>query len=116
MFCAALLSYGGVAGSRHLPRLRRIECSLALYDVPWVPMYLGVIFILHPMQGFVATGGAIVLFVLTLLNELITSPLTKEANSAAINSQRRADSIARNAEAIDSMGMMPAVMRRWQES
>ena len=92
------------------------SAALALYDVPWVPVFLGVIFILHPMQGFVATGGAIVLFVLTLLNELITSPLTKEANTAAINSQRRADSIARNAEAIDSMGMMPAVMRRWQES
>jgi ATP-binding cassette, subfamily C, type I secretion system permease/ATPase len=90
--------------------------ALALYDVPWVPVFLGVIFILHPMLGFVATGGAIVLFVLTLLNELITSRLTKEASTAAINSQRRADSIARNAEVIDSMGMMPAVMRRWQES
>jgi ABC-type protease/lipase transport system fused ATPase/permease subunit len=89
---------------------------LALYDVPWVPVFLGVIFILHPILGFVATGGAIVLFVLTLLNELITSRPTKEANTAAINSQRRADSIARNAEVIDSMGMMPAVMRRWQES
>jgi len=92
------------------------SAALALYDVPWVPVFLGVIFILHPMLGFVAAGGAIVLFVLTLLNELITSRLTKEANTAAINSQRRADSIARNAEVIDSMGMMPAVMRRWQES
>jgi PrtD family type I secretion system ABC transporter len=90
--------------------------ALALYDVPWVPVFLGVIFILHPMLGFVATGGAIVLFVITLLNELITSRLTKEASTAAINSQRRADSIARNAEVIDSMGMMPAVMRRWEDS
>ena len=89
---------------------------LALYDIPWVPAFLGVIFVLHPMLGMVATGGAIVLFVLTLLNELITSRPTKEANTAAINSQRRADSIARNAEVIDSMGMMPALMRRWQES
>ena len=62
--------------------------ALALYDVPWVPVFLGVIFILHPMLGFVATGGAIVLFVITLLNELITSRLTKEASTAAINSQR----------------------------
>ncbi len=89
--------------------------ALALYDVPWVPVFLGVIFLLHPMLGFVATGGAIILFVLTLLNELTTSRLTKEASTAAINSQRRADSIARNAEVIDSMGMLPAVMRRWQE-
>jgi PrtD family type I secretion system ABC transporter len=90
--------------------------ALALYDVPWVPVFLGVIFLLHPILGLVATGGAIVLFVLTLLNELTTSRLTKQANIAGINSQRRADSIARNAEVIDSMGMLPAVMRRWQES
>jgi PrtD family type I secretion system ABC transporter len=92
------------------------SAALALYDVPWVPVFLGFIFILHPMLGLVASAGAIVLFALTLLNELITSQLTKEANTAAINSQRRADSIARNAEVIDSMGMMPAVMSRWQES
>jgi ABC-type protease/lipase transport system fused ATPase/permease subunit len=68
--------------------------ALALYDVPWVPVFLGVIFLLHPILGLVATGGAIVLFVLTLLNELTTSRLTKEASIAGINSQRRADSIA----------------------
>jgi PrtD family type I secretion system ABC transporter len=83
--------------------------------VPWVPVFLGVIFLLHPMLGFVALAGAIILFVLTLLNELTTSRLTREASIAATNSQRRADSIARNAEAIDSMGMLPAVMHRWQD-
>lgn len=90
--------------------------SLVLYDVPWVLVYLIVIFVLHPALGFIATGGATVLFIITLLNELTTSGLMKEANVAALNSQRRADSIARNAEVIDSMGMLPAVMRRWQEA
>ncbi|MDI4232876.1 type I secretion system permease/ATPase [Bradyrhizobium sp. Arg237L] len=88
---------------------------LALYDLPWVLVFLAVIFALHPVLGCIATAGAIVLFILTLLNELTTSRLMKEANVAAANSQRRADSIARNAEVIDSMGMLPAVMRRWQE-
>jgi PrtD family type I secretion system ABC transporter len=90
--------------------------SLALYDVPWVAIYLAVIFVLHPVLGCIATGGAIVLFILALLNVLTTSRLMKEANVAAINSQRRADSLARNAEVIDSMGMLPAVMRCWQET
>jgi PrtD family type I secretion system ABC transporter len=89
---------------------------LALYDLPWVLIFLAVIFALHPVLGCIATSGAIVLFILTLLNELITSRLMKEANVAAANSQRCADSIARNAEVIDSMGMLPAVMRRWQEA
>ncbi|MCA1454226.1 type I secretion system permease/ATPase [Bradyrhizobium sp. BRP22] len=89
---------------------------LALYDLPWVVIFLAVIFALHPVLGCIATAGAIVLFILTLLNELTTSRLMEEANVAAANSQRRADSIARNAEVIDSMGMLPAVMRRWQEA
>lgn len=90
--------------------------ALALYDVPWVPAFLGVICLLHPMLGLVAAGGAIILFALTLLNELLTSRLTKEAGIASINAQRRADSIARNAEVIDSMGMLPALMDHWQEA
>lgn len=89
--------------------------TLALYDVPWVPIYLAVIFMLHPVMGWIALGGAVLLFLLTLANEFITSGLMKEANTAAMRSQRRADAIARNAEVIDSMGMGPAVMARWKE-
>lgn len=90
--------------------------ALALYDVPWVPIYIAVIFALHPMMGWIALGGALILFGLTLLSELSTSKLLKEANTAAMASQRRADSIARNAEVIDSMGMLPAVIGHWRQS
>lgn len=88
---------------------------LALYDVPWVPIYLAVIFALHPVMGWVALAGAALLFALTLANEFITSNLLREANTAGMASQRRADAIGRNAEVIDSMGMLPAVMTRWRE-
>ena len=88
--------------------------ALALYDVPWVPAYLFVIFLLHPTLGWVALAGAALLLALTILNEVATSKLLREANTAAMGSQRRAESIVRNAEVIDSMGMLPAVMARWQ--
>jgi PrtD family type I secretion system ABC transporter len=90
--------------------------ALALYDVPWVPIYLLVIFALHPVMGWIALAGAVVLFGLTLLNEVTTGSLLRQANTAAMASQRRADSIVRNAEVIDSMGMMPAVMGSWRDS
>ncbi len=90
--------------------------ALSLYDVPWVPIYLGFIFMLHPIMGFIALGGAVILFGLTLTSELSTSKLLREANTAAMNSQRRAESITRNAEVIDSMGMLPAVIGQWRES
>jgi ATP-binding cassette subfamily C protein/ATP-binding cassette subfamily C protein EexD len=90
--------------------------ALSLYDVPWVPIYLGFIFMLHWVMGLIALGGAVILFSLTLISELSTSKLLKEANTAAMASQRRADSISRNAEVIDSMGMLPSVIGRWRES
>ncbi|ONG47373.1 type I secretion protein ATPase [Pseudoroseomonas deserti] len=88
--------------------------ALAVYDVPWVPIYLAAIFLLHPVMGLIALGGAVLLFILTLLNEVTTSNLLKKANTAAMAGQRRVDALSRNAEVIDSMGMMPAVMRRWR--
>ncbi|WP_431285353.1 type I secretion system permease/ATPase [Humitalea sp. 24SJ18S-53] len=90
--------------------------ALALYDVPWVPVYLAVIFLLHPVMGWIALAGAALLFALTMVNEMVTSHLLRQANTAGIASQRRADAIGRNAEVIDSMGMGPAVMRRWREA
>jgi PrtD family type I secretion system ABC transporter len=90
--------------------------ALSLYDVPWVPIYLGFIFMLHPVMGFIALAGAVILFGLTLTSELSTSKLLREANTAAMNTQRRAESITRNAEVIDSMGMLPAVIGQWRES
>ena len=89
--------------------------ALALYDVPWVPIYLAAIFLLHPVMGWVALAGAVLLFLLTLLSEATTSPLLKKANIANLASHRRAEAVARNAEVIDSMGMAPAVLQRWRE-
>src|SRR5919107_3406140 len=88
--------------------------ALSLYDVPWVPIYLAFIFLLHPIMGCIALGGAVMLFSLTLVSELSTSKLLKAANTAAMVSQRRAESISRNAEVIDSMGMLPAVIGQWR--
>jgi ATP-binding cassette subfamily C protein/ATP-binding cassette subfamily C protein EexD len=90
--------------------------ALSLYDVPWVPIYIAVIFALHPTMGWIALGGALLLFGLTLTSEFSTSKRLREANNAGMASQRRADAISRNAEVIDSMGMLPAVIGRWRES
>jgi ATP-binding cassette subfamily C protein/ATP-binding cassette subfamily C protein EexD len=89
--------------------------ALTVFDVPWVPVFLAVIFLLHPALGAIATGGAVLLFLLTLANEWATGALVREASTGAMASQRRAESMVRNAEVIDSMGMGPAVLQRWRE-
>ena len=87
---------------------------LALFDLPWVPIYIALVFLLHPMLGWLALGGALILFALTITNEAVTSKALQTAGIAAMQGHRRAEAIARNAEVIDSMGMMPAVLRRWR--
>jgi PrtD family type I secretion system ABC transporter len=84
-----------------------------LFDVPWVPVYLAVIFLLHPWLGWVASAGAAVLFLLTLLTDRLTAPLLREANQNAAAAQRHADAMLRNADAIDAMGMRAPVIRLW---
>lgn len=90
--------------------------ALAVYDVPWVPIYLAVIFLLHPWLGWMALAGAMLLFVLTLATEWLTAPLLREAGARQIASQRRAEATARNAEVIDSMGMARPLLALWQAS
>ncbi|MFC7736006.1 type I secretion system permease/ATPase [Roseomonas sp. GCM10028921] len=88
--------------------------ALTLYDVPWVPVYLFVIYLLHPILFLIAAGGAVILFGLALATELATAGPLREANVAAMGSHKRAEAIARNAEAADAMGMVPALLRLWQ--
>jgi ATP-binding cassette subfamily C protein/ATP-binding cassette subfamily C protein EexD len=89
--------------------------SLTIFDVPWVPIFLAVIFLLHPSLGVIALSGAVILFGLTLANEWATGALLRQASTGAMASQRRAESMVRNAEVIDSMGMGQAVLQRWRE-
>jgi PrtD family type I secretion system ABC transporter len=85
----------------------------AIFDAPWVPIYLLVIFFLHPLLGILSTVGAVILFVLALLNETQTRAPLAEANMQAIQTQQHIDTTMRNAEAIQAMGMMPNIVKAW---
>ena len=87
---------------------------LALFDLPWVPVYLAMIFLLHPLMGWIALAGAAFLLALALANEALTSRALHQSGLAALQGQRRAEAVARNAEVIDSMGMLPALTARWR--
>ena len=87
---------------------------LALFDAPWAPIYLAVLFLLHPLLGLVATGGALVLFTIALLNELTTrGPLGNAAKLQDKAGVYAADG-QRNAEVLGSMGMLGGLRERWQ--
>ena len=85
-----------------------------ILDAPWAPIFLAVIFLLHPLLGLIATAGAITLFALAVLNEVATRKPLQQAGAAMRASQYQADASVRNADVIEAMGMMPNLVQRWR--
>ena len=76
----------------------------ALFDAPWVPIYLGVILLLHPLLFLVAAVGAALLFAIALVNELRTRKPQTEANEQYAWASAIASAGCRNAEVVGAMG------------
>jgi len=85
----------------------------ALFDAPWAPFYLGLIYFIHPVLGLVATVGALVVVGLSGLQEILVRRSMKEANIINIKNFRFIDSFMRNAEVINGMGMISAIRDRF---
>lgn len=88
---------------------------LSFFDAPWVPLFLGLCFILHPWLGMVATAGAIVIFTLALLNEFMTRRYLQKANEAAAHANKFSNTTLMNAEVIRAMGMEKRLLNRWMK-
>ena len=102
-----------LADAAHLRRYLTGPGLLALFDVPWAPVYLGVIFLLDAWLGVFALGSAIALLALAWINERMTSPVLAEAAQASAAAAAEGTSAARHFEAVVAMGMLPALERRW---
>ena len=87
----------------------------AIMDAPWTPLYLGLIYVLHPWLGHLALVGAIILFLLALLGESLTRKLQSESTSASGEAYRFTDICARQQSAIYAMGMAESLKAKWRE-
>ena len=85
----------------------------AFFDAPWFPIYLAVIFLFEPSLGVFALIGTIILIVLAFVNEKVSKKPLDEASAISIASGNLATNNLRNAEVIESMGMLPNLMQRW---
>ena len=86
---------------------------VTFFDAPWLPFFLLVIFLFHPVLGIVACAGAIVMLLLAFLNEQLTRKPLEGAQAQARRAARFIDANVRNAEVVSALGMLPAVSRRW---
>ncbi|MBN9586429.1 MAG: type I secretion protein [Afipia sp. 62-7] len=109
----------GLQPLRDLDNIRAFLSGMgpgALFDLPWLPLYLAICFAFHPLIGVTALVGAIVLIVLTILTEYLTGDPMKRATSLASRRQDLALTSRRNAEVLMAMGMAGRVGQRWEDS
>ena len=87
----------------------------AFFDAPWAPIYIAVLFLLHPWLGVMALGFAAVQSVLAWWGSQATKPALARASKSQLEVSGYLQSKFRNAEVIESMGMLKHLYRRWAE-
>lgn len=87
---------------------------LALFDAPWLPVYLLILWFMHPLLFWVAAVGTLLMVSLTIINELTTRQPMEEANTLSRQAAGIVSSGVRNAESLLAMGMQQALISRWR--
>lgn len=87
---------------------------LAFFDAPWIPIYVGLMFLFHPAFGAVAVISILLLAGLAWWNEVATRTDLAEANRESLDATQLVQRNLRNAEVVEAMGMLLRVQARWQ--
>ncbi|MDH3742548.1 MAG: type I secretion system permease/ATPase, partial [Hyphomicrobiales bacterium] len=101
---------------RDLDQLRQFLSGpgpLAIFDVPWMPIYIAIIFLFHPLLGWLAVAGAIILMVLTLLNEIVSRQPLAQAGQVGLRRAGLVEASRRNSEVLSAMGMLANIRALW---
>ncbi len=107
------------AAQRDLEAVQRFLASpvlVALFDLPWTPLFLAAIFVFHPWLGLLAVAGGAVLVGVTLLNQRALALPLAQANAATLQAERLAETLKAEAETVQALGMGRAAFARWQKA
>lgn len=106
----------GLQAVRDLDQVRAVVSGpgpVAVFDAPWLPVYLFLVYLLHPALGLLATAGAAVLLGVTILTERRARAPALAVAASAGSRQLLLDIARRNAEIVRAIGLGPALKRRW---
>lgn len=109
-----LQTQSGLADLESVQRLLTSPVLMAFFDLPWTPIFIAGIFLFHPMLGWMALGGAAVLIVIALANQLLSRQPQLRAGIAGQQASVMSDQIRIEAEMVQAMGMRDAAFSRWQ--
>ncbi|RJL18852.1 type I secretion system permease/ATPase [Paracoccus siganidrum] len=107
------------SGMRDLDSVQRFIASpvlLAIFDLPWAPVFLAAVYIFHPLLGVVATIGGAILVVATILNRRLSRHPLQQSMQANAAAQRMADLYRDEGEVIGALGMRSATHARWRKA
>jgi ATP-binding cassette, subfamily C, type I secretion system permease/ATPase len=107
---------GGLIELRALRQAFSGPPLFAVFDTLWAPLFLLVIFWIHPLLGVIASGGAVTLTLLAVVTELLVRAPQKIANGFGSQTGEIAQLATRNAEAVEALGMTAAVLERITQS
>lgn len=108
-----------MAAQRDLEAVQRLWASqvlIALFDMPWTPIFILAISIFHPALGLLAVFGGVVLVCVTVLNQKMTAKPQARVNGLNMQAERVSDLIKLEAEPVQALGMTGAAFDRWQQS
>ena len=117
---APLRGKGGGDGLQPLRDLDQIRSFLssggptALFDLPWLPFYLGICFLFHFWLGVTATIGALILIAVTLMTDIMTRAPSREAARHGSVRFGQAEASRRNAEVLQALGMAGRMGDVWR--
>jgi ATP-binding cassette subfamily C exporter for protease/lipase len=89
------------------------EAVVAFLDAPWMPVFIALIWFLHPVLGLLAIIGALLLFLVAVVNDWLTRSRQAGLNEQSRQSGQAAEQIIDSAETISTLGMTGPVVRRW---
>ncbi|WP_246658457.1 ABC transporter transmembrane domain-containing protein, partial [Rhizobium sp. FKY42] len=104
---------------RDLEQVRQFMSGLgpvAICDIPWLPLYLAILFLFHAYLGWLAVAGALILVALTLSSEVILRRPMKDLAQLSGARSEFLEAGRRNAEALHAMGMRSSYAARWRET
>ena len=99
-----------------LTRLRQFITGtgiIALFDMPWIPVYIGILFAMHPILGWTGIMFTTILIMFSLVSSKLTSNPIKHANNSENNTNNFLTNKLRNAEVVYAMGMLNNLKDRW---
>ncbi|MEL7124674.1 MAG: type I secretion system permease/ATPase [Pseudomonadota bacterium] len=109
-------SQTGLADLESVQRFMTAPVLMAMFDLPWTPIFIAGIFLFHPLLGWLAVGGGTILILIALANQLLSRAPQLKAGYAGQVATTMSDQLRTEAEMVQAMGMRDASFDRWQKA